>query len=120
MKAKYFIEPNEAGIFCRDDMIARVDSRAVAEAFGESHGKVMEMIENLDCSVYFRNVNFELSEYVGVDRKPHLRYDMTREGFTYLVNSYIKEEYARARKELFNRFNEMEALVNDMLAEKYS
>lgn len=120
MKAKYFVEPDDWGIFCGDDKLAWVDSRTVAEAFGKSHDNVMDAIENLYCSVYFRERNFELSEYEGEDGKHHPCYNMTREGFTALVNSYIKEEYKQIRKEFFNRFNEMEALVNDMLAEKYS
>lgn len=120
MKAKYFVESDEWGIFCGDDKIAWVDSRTVAEAFGKNHSDVLDAIENLDCSVYFRKLNFELSECEGEDGKHHPRYNMTREGFTALVNSYIKEEYKQIRKEFFKRFDEMEACVNEKLAEKYA
>lgn len=120
MKANYFIKPNESGIFCGVDNVARIDSRTVAEAFGGSHDKVMDAIENLDCSVYFRQLNFELSEYEDEDGKHCPCYTMTREGFTALVNSYIKEEYKQIRKEFFKRFDEMEALINHKLAEKYT
>ena len=118
MKTKYFIEPDESGIFIGTDEIARIDSRTVAEEFGESHDSVMKAIENLD-SEYFRALNFELSEYRDEDGKIQPCYTMTREGFTYLVQKYIKEEYSQIRKEFFKRFNEMESIVNEKLAEEY-
>ena len=120
MKAKYFIEPDESGIFIGTDKIARIDSRTVAEEFDESHDSVMKAIENLDCSEYFRDVNFELSEYKDEDGEIQPCYTMTREGFTYLVRNYTREEYAAIRKEFFKKFNEIEASINDKLAEKYS
>ena len=120
MKANYFIKPNESGIFCGEDKLARIDSRTVAEAFGESHDNVLKAIENLDCSEYFRALNFEFSEYKDEDGEIQPCYTMTREGFTYLVRNYTREEYAAIRKEFFKKFNEIEASINDKLAEKYS
>ena len=120
MKANYFIKPNESGIFCGEDKIARIDSRTVAEAFGKEHSDVLDEIENLDCSVYFRQLNFQLSEYEDEDGKHCPCYTMTREGFTALVNSYTKEEYKQIRKEFFKRFDKMEAIVNEKLSEKYA
>lgn len=120
MKANYFIKPNESGIFCGDDKIARIDSRSVAEAFGKEHSDVLDAIENLDCSEYFKNVNFDFYEHTDEDGRHYLCYTMTREGFTYLVNSYIKEEYAQIRKSLLALFNATEALVNEKLSEKYT
>lgn len=119
MKAKYFIEPNESGIFCGTDKIARIDSRTVAEVFGENHFNVMGAIETLDCSDYFKELNFELSEYEENGKRCWC-YTMTREGFTRLVQEYNKEKYAEIRKEYFKRFEEMESLVNEKLSEEYA
>jgi Rha family phage regulatory protein len=120
MKAKYFIAPNESGIFCGEDNIARIDSRTVAEAFGKRHEDVLEEIENIDCSAYFRQLNFELSAYTDKDGKSCPCYTMTREGFTYLARRYIKGEYSQIRKEFFKRFDKMESLINHNLSEKYA
>lgn len=118
MKKKYFAMPN-SGIFVGMDKIARIDSRTVAEEFGESHDSVMKAIESLDCSEYFRDVNFELSEYEDMDGKNQPCYTMTREGFSYLARNYIREEYAQIRKAYFQKFNEMEARISNVLAESY-
>ena len=120
MEANYFIEQNESGIFCGEDKLARIDSRTVAEAFGESHDNVMKAIENLDCSAYFRSVNFDY----GDNGKSCPCYTMTREGFTLLVSSYImvscyiREKYVQIRKEFFKRFDEMESIVNEKFSEE--
>ena len=119
MEKKYFIAPNGSGIFVGMDKLARIDSRTVAEVFDKSHDDVMETIENLDCSVYFRDVNFDISEYEDNGRSCPC-YTMTREGFTRLVQEYNKEKYAEIRKEFFKRFDEMESLVNEKLSEKYA
>ena len=119
MEKKYFVEPNGSGVFVGMDKRARIDSRTVAEVFGENHFNIMGAIETLDCSDYFKGLNFELSEYEE-NGKSCWCYTMTREGFTRLVQKYNKEKYAEIRKEFFRRFNEMEAIVNEKLAEKYT
>ena len=120
MKAKFCIEPDESGILIGEDKIARIDSRTVAEEFGESHDSVMKAIENLDCSEYFTELNFQPSTYKDENGDIHPCYTMTREGFTYLVQKYNKETYAEIRKEFFKKFNEMEAIVNEKLSEEYA
>lgn len=119
MKAKYFIEPDESGIFCGDDKLAWVDSRAVAECFEKSHTDVLDAIENLDCSVYFRKLNFELSEYAGVDGKYHPRYDMTREGFIRLTSRWTEGNAGQIRYDYIRRFNDVEALIADKMKQIY-
>ena len=118
MEKKYFIAPNGSGIFVGMDKLARIDSRTVAEVFDKSHDDVMETIENLDCSVYFRDVNFDISEYEDNGRSCPC-YTMTREGFTRLVQEYNKEKYAEIRKAYFQKFNEIEAKISNVLAERY-
>ena len=118
MKAKYFNEQDDWGIFCGDDKIAWVDSRTVAEALGKEHTDVLDAIEKLECSHEFTELNFQPSTYKDKSGKKNPCYTMTREGFTALVNSYIKEEYKQIRKEFFQRFDEMEASINEKLAEK--
>lgn len=119
MKAKFCIEPDESGIFIGEDKIARIDSRTVAEEFGESHDSVMQAIENLDCSEEFNLLNFKEIKYKDSKGRSYPCYEMTREGFTYLVQKYNKETYAEIRKEFFKKFNEAEAIVNEKLSESY-
>ena len=119
MATKYFITPNAWGIFCGMDKTARIDSRTVAEVFGKQHQDVLEEIENLGCSEYFRNVNFGISAYTDGDGKCCPCYTMTREGFIYLTSGWTEDNAGQIRYECIHRFNEMESLINDKLKEKY-
>ena len=57
------VPKNELGLFADNKGIAKVDSMAVADAFGKEHRNVIRAIKELDCSEEFRLLNFEQSEF---------------------------------------------------------
>jgi Rha family phage regulatory protein len=61
----------------------------IAEVFGKEHKNVIRDIENLECSQAFRKLNFEPSNYVTSQGKEMPMYDITRDGFSFLVMGFI-------------------------------
>ena len=84
-------------------------SLKVAEIFGKEHSKVMRDITNLYCSDDFRAANFGGSSYTSEQNKQFPMYEMTKDGFTFLVMGYTGKKAAAFKEAYINRFNEMEA-----------
>ena len=84
-------------------------SLKVAEIFGKEHSKVMRDITNLYCSDEFRAANFGGSSYTSEQNKQFPMYEMTKDGFTFLVMGYTGKKAAAFKEAYINRFNEMEA-----------
>lgn len=89
-------------------------SRKVAETFGKEHYNVLRDIEELECSVGFRALNFEVSSYKSKQNKKMPEYIMTKDGFTFLVMGYRGKKAARFKEAYIQRFNEMEAFINSL------
>lgn len=87
-------------------------SLKVAEVFGKLHKNVIRDIENLDCSVAFRRLNFERTE-IEVQAGPVKRkspvYLMTRDGFTFLAMGFNGKRAAQFKEKYIEAFNRMEA-----------
>jgi Rha family phage regulatory protein len=61
----------------------------VALAFGKQHKNILQAVEALDCSAEFRELNFQLSSYTPENAKrSYPMYEMTRDGFTFLVMGF--------------------------------
>lgn len=90
-------------------------SKLIATAFEKAHAHVIRDIENLECSVNFRQSNFGLSFYEqempkgGVKKSP--MYHITRDGFTFLAMGYTGKRAAEFKEAYINQFNEMEAKI---------
>ena len=84
-------------------------SLKVAEIFGKEHSKVMRDITNLYCSDDFRAANFGGSSYTSEQNKQLPMYEMTKDGFTFLVMGYTGKKAAAFKEAYIKRFNEMEA-----------
>ena len=84
-------------------------SLKVAEIFGKEHSKVMRDITNLYCSDDFRAANFGGSSYTSEQNKQFPMYEMTKDGFTFLVMGYTGKKAAAFKEAYIKRFNEMEA-----------
>lgn len=84
-------------------------SLKVAEIFGKEHSKVMRDITNLYCSDDFRAANFGGSSYTSEQNKQFPMYEITKDGFTFLVMGYTGKKAAAFKEAYINRFNEMEA-----------
>ena len=83
----------------------------VAHVFGREHKNVLRDIESLGCSSNFRALNFELSYYTGDSGqlRKYKKYEMTRDGWTFLVMGYTGEKAARFKEAYISKFNEMES-----------
>lgn len=84
-------------------------SLIVAEVFGKEHSKVLRDIENLSCSDSFRAANFGDTPYVHPQNgKTYHYYEMTKDGFTFLVMGYTGKAAAKFKEDFINAFNAME------------
>lgn len=102
---------NDHGLFSDKHDTVRVDSRYVAREFGKRHDHVLRDIASLDCSKEFRLPNFGLSSYVNEQGKKQPCYDMTRDGFMFLVMGYRGKKAAAIKEAYIKRFNEMESFI---------
>jgi len=75
----------------------------VAEAFGKRHANVLRDLQSLECSGEFNELNFEFIEYLDSRGRMKPAYEMTKNGFMFLVMGFtgakaaaIKEAYIKA------------------------
>ncbi|QBX73842.1 hypothetical protein E4630_16340 [Aeromonas hydrophila] len=98
-------------------------SLKVADAFGKRHDNVLRKLESLSCSPEFTALNFEVSEYTDTTGRKLSMWNMTKDGFMFLVMGFtgikaaaIKEayiaEFNRMADELHRR--ELEKLTDDI------
>ncbi|MBP3783490.1 MAG: Rha family transcriptional regulator [Butyrivibrio sp.] len=109
------VPKNKFGLFADKCGVAKVDSLTIAEAFEKDHRNVIRDIRNLDCSEEFRQLNFELTIYTDAQGKKRPCYNLTRDGFTFLVMGYRGEKAARFKEAYINQFNEMEQFIKCLL-----
>ncbi|MFA0085329.1 Rha family transcriptional regulator [Vibrio sp. 10N.261.51.F12] len=85
----------------------RTSSLKVAEAFNKQHKDVLKRLESLQCSDEFNGRNFALVDYR--DRKGQLRkaYEMTKDGFMFLVMGFTGKQAAHIKEAYINAFNQM-------------
>lgn len=90
-------------------------SRIVAETFEKNHFHVLRDIRELHCSDEFRATNFglmvEMKELPqgGAARSEY--YEITKDGFTFLVMGYTGEKAAKFKEMFIEAFNTNEALL---------
>ena len=90
-------------------------SLRVAEIFGKSHAHVLRDIQNLECSEDFRQSNFGFIQRIsdlghGRTRKDPM-YNITRDGFMFLVMGFTGKVAARWKEAYIKAFNDMEAKI---------
>jgi len=78
---------------CRLAVLA--NSRHVAEVFGREHRNVLQAIDRIDCSEEFNALNFKRVEYLDAKGETRRAYDMTKDGFTFLVMGFTGATAAR-------------------------
>ena len=88
-------------------------SLIVAEVFGKDHRHVLRDIENLTCSEEFRQSNFGLSSYTSIQNKELPAYEMTKDGFSFLVMGYTGEKAGQFKETFIIEFNKREALLHN-------
>ena len=112
---KNLVAKNELGIYADANGVVRADSLVVAQMFGKLHANVVRDIRNLDCSDEFRLINFDESTYLNAQGHQQPCYNMTRDGFVFLVMGYRGKKAASFKEAYIKRFNEMEAFIKNLL-----
>lgn len=104
------------------DNQVKTSSLKVAEFFGRQHKNVLQSIENLDCSPEFTSANFsahvqniEIGQGAKRDSK---YYEMTKDGFMFLVMGFTGKKAAAIKEAYINAFNAMDAELNGSLRHK--
>ena len=90
-------------------------SSIVAEIFGKRHSNVLRDIKNLNCSKQFSQLNFELMVVMkelpqgGTTRSEY--FEMTKDGFSFLVMGYSGEKAGQFKEAFINEFNKREEML---------
>lgn len=107
--------PENAVVF--HDSQPRTTSIKVADAFGKLHKNVIQKIESLDCSSEFASANFSAHEEMiqaGAVKRPSKVYEMTKDGFMFLVMGFTGKKAAAIKEAYINEFNRMAATLNQI------
>lgn len=86
-------------------------SLIVAEVFGKNHKDVLRDIERLSCSDSFNERNFAPIEYTDSRGRSQKAYEMTKDGFSFLVMGYTGEKAGQFKERFINEFNKREQLL---------
>ncbi len=84
-------------------------SVAIAEFFGKRHERVLDKIRNLDCSAKFTEHNFVSSEYTDSTGRKRPMYQITKNGFVFLVMGFTGKKAAAFKEAYIAEFDRMEA-----------
>lgn len=84
-------------------------SQAVAEYFQKRHDNVIQKIKSLDCSPEFNALNFKEVEYTDAKGERRPAYEMTKDGFVFLVMGFTGKKAAAFKEAYISEFNRMEA-----------
>lgn len=89
------------------DQAARTTSLKVAEAFGRNHYNVLKAIKHLDSSDEFNGVNFNAIGYTDSRGRQKPAYEMTKDGFIFLVMGFTSAKAAAIKEAYIAAFNWM-------------
>ncbi|PSU89951.1 Rha family transcriptional regulator [Photobacterium kishitanii] len=98
-------------IFISDANELVTDSLTVSKHFSKQHKNVIQKIESLDCSDIFTSANF--SAYVqklnigNSAVRDSKAYQMTKDGFMFLVMGFTGKRAAAVKEAYINAFNQM-------------
>lgn len=86
-------------------------SLIVSQVFGKEHSKVCRDIENLSCSASFNAANFGVIEYTDSRGRVQKAYQMTKDGFSFLVMGYTGDKAGEFKEQFINEFNKREMML---------
>ena len=86
-------------------------SLLVAEVFGKYHKNVLRDIETLSCSEEFNRLNFGPIEYTDKMGRVQKAYEITKDGFSFLVMGYTGEKAAQFKEMFIREFNKREEML---------
>jgi len=80
-------------------------SLIVAKKFDRRHDNVLQGIETLECSPDFNLLNFQEISYTDDKNRTYKAYNMTRDGFVFLVMGFTGPKAAKFKEAFINEFN---------------
>ncbi|CEO39096.1 Rha family transcriptional regulator [Photobacterium kishitanii] len=111
-------------IFISDTNELVTDSLMVSKHFSKQHKHVLSKIESLDCSEVFTSANFSAHTKkitAGIVVRDSKVYQMTKDGFMFLVMGFTGKRAAAVKEAYINAFNLMvEQLTKKPVAEPVS
>jgi Rha family phage regulatory protein len=116
LNPEYQLYERGGTIFC--------DSLQIAETFEKRHADVLRDVDKNIAVLEkigerkFAFTSFIQDTYRDTQNKKQPRYLMTRDGFTKLAFGYEGEKAAKFQVDYINRFNQMEAFIQSLLATK--
>lgn len=97
-----------------DNNQVTTDSLTVADRFGKRHCDVLRSIKMLKCSKEFGERNFALSSYITEQGKEQPYYDMTYDGWMFLVMGFTGEKAAEWKEKFIVAFRSMEVKLKEL------
>ncbi len=79
----------------------------VARVFGKRHTNVLRNLKHLGCSREFTELNFEPSEYIDSSGRKLPMWEMTKDGFIFLVMGFTGVKAAEIKEAYISAFNQM-------------
>lgn len=87
-------------------------SLIVAEVFGKRHDSVLRDIKELTCSDEFSIHNFVETSYVHPQNgQTYPMYEMTKDGFSFLVMGYTGAKASKFKEDFITEFNKREMML---------
>lgn len=102
-------------VFIQNDQI-KTDSQKVAAAFGKRHTHILEKIASLDCPPEFASANFSAHAQTiqaGVVQRESKYYEMTKDGWMFLVMGFTGAKAAQIKIAFIEAFNQMATLLHN-------
>ena len=100
-------------VFIQNQQV-KTTSLKVADIFNKQHKDVLRKLESLDCSPDFIERNFALNEYKDSIGRTLPMYEMTKDGFIFLVMGFTGAAAARIKEAYINTFNQMAAMLYNL------
>ena len=97
-------------VFIQNQQI-KTNSLKVSEIFNKQHKDILRKFESLECSSDFTERNFTLSEYLDSTGRTLPMYEMTKDGFIFLVMGFTGAAAAKIKESYINTFNQMAAMI---------
>ncbi|MFE0769897.1 Rha family transcriptional regulator [Serratia bockelmannii] len=84
-------------------------TRSVSDFFGKRHADVIRRVETIDCSPEFTERNFALSDYQDPTGRTLPMYQITKNGFIFLVMGFTGKKAAQFKEAYITEFDRMES-----------
>lgn len=100
-------------VFIQDQQV-KTTSLKVADIFNKQHKDVLRKLESLECSSDFNERNFTLVEYKDAKGENRPMYEMSKDGFMFLVMGFTGAAAAKIKEAYINTFNQMAAMLYNL------